>query len=75
MGQFWKAGCHNVDIIISQLLYLLHYVVDASLIRSYKFSVSDFLFWLSGLRTQYSLPEDEGSIPGSAQWVKDLALM
>ena len=30
--------------------------------------------WLSGLRTQHSLHEDVGLIPGLTQWIKDLAL-
>ena len=33
-----------------------------------------FPLWLSGLRTQRSLHEELGSIPGLAHWVKDLAL-
>ena len=34
----------------------------------------EFLLWLSGLRTQHSVHEDLGSIPGLFQWVKDLRL-
>ena len=30
-----------------------------------------FLLWLRGLRTEYSLFEDEGWIPGLVQGVKD----
>ena len=32
------------------------------------------LLWLSWLRTQHSVHEDAGSIPGLAQWIKDLVL-
>ena len=34
-----------------------------------------FLLWLSGLRTQYSVCKDTDSIPGLAQWVKDLMFL
>ena len=39
---------------------------------SYEMKISEeFLWWLSGLRTQHSVCEDEGSIPSLTQWVKD----
>ena len=31
----------------------------------------ELLLWLSLLRTQHSVCEDVGSIPGLTQWVKD----
>ena len=33
-----------------------------------------FPLWFSRLRTQHSVPEDVGSMPGMAQWVKDPVL-
>ena len=35
----------------------------------------EFLLWLSRLRIQHSVYEDEDSIPVLDQWVKDLALL
>lgn len=35
----------------------------------------EFPLWLSGLRTRHHVYEDVGSIPGLAQWSKNLALM
>ena len=35
----------------------------------------EFPLCLSGLRTQHSVCEDVGSIPGLSQWVKDLVLL
>ena len=39
-----------------------------------KESLEEFPLWLSRLRTQHSVSEDVGSIPGLPQWVKDLPL-
>ena len=36
---------------------------------------SEFLLWLSGLRTQHSVRKDVGLILGLAQWIKDPALL
>ena len=38
-----------------------------------KVHIKEFLLWLRGLKTRYSVRVDVGSIPGPAQWVKDLA--
>ena len=40
-----------------------------------KFLISQFLVWLSRLKTQHSLCEDACSILGLTQWVKDLVLL
>ena len=38
-------------------------------------NTKEFPLWLSRLRTQHSVHEDEGLIPGLTQWVKDRALL
>ena len=39
-----------------------------------KIPILEFPLWFSELRTQHSVREDTGLIPGLTQWVKDLAL-
>ena len=36
--------------------------------RTVKDTNQEFLLWLSGLRSQHSIREDAGSIPGLPQW-------
>ena len=38
-----------------------------------KVKILEFVLWLSRLRSQHSVREDAGSIPGFDPWVKDLA--
>ena len=40
-----------------------------------EYKTLEFLLWLSGLRTQHSLHEVVGLIPGLTQWVKGPALL
>ena len=47
--------------------------LQSQILWNSELSFLDFLLWLSRLRTQCCLCEDEGSILGLAQWGKDLA--
>ena len=40
-----------------------------------EYKTLEFLLWLSGLRTQHSLHEVVGLIPGLIQWVKGPAFL
>ena len=46
-----------------------------NILWSLKRMFMEFPLWLSGLRTRRCLGKDAGSIPGLAQWVKDLVLL
>ena len=43
-------------------------------VAEFKNEFSEFPLWLIGLRTQHSVCEDAGLIPGLTEWVKELAL-
>ena len=55
----------NIINIIAFLILFLNYSKMPDL---------EFTLWLSRLRTQHSIHEDTGSIPGLTQWAKDSAL-
>ena len=55
-------GNHGSPITLQVQLYSMYAAKKAG---------NEFTLWLSGLRTQHSLHEDVGSIPGLIQWVKD----
>ena len=64
-----------VDLtILCLLLHVIVYYIDSGYLTIFGNVALDFLLWVSGLKTQYSLREEAGSIPDFASWVKDLAL-
>ena len=67
-ADIWKAGRKNSKYKGPELgMSLEHW-------SSCRKSIWEFPLWLSGLRTQHSIPKGSGSIPGLAKWVKDLGL-
>ena len=57
-----------------QFTWTYHYYVTYKGMWHLKQNVSEFLLWLSELRTWHCLNEDAGSFPALSQWVKDLVL-
>ena len=50
------------------------FLEDTLIYATVKTHGREFLLWLNELRTQQSVCEHGGWIPGLTQWVKDLAL-
>ena len=70
------VGLHSASatpIITPLLLHLFSLVIPFFQFLSFKRLTKEFPLWFRGLRTQHSLCEDEGSIPGLTQWVEDPA--
>ena len=57
--------CHVLILNYEFIIFLIEIKIHIT---------SEFLLWLSGLRTRCCLSEDADLIPGLAPWVKDLAL-
>ena len=60
---------------MNDLKELIELDSETKICRLLKEPGSEFLLWLSRLRTQCCLCEDACSIPGLGQWIKDLALL
>ena len=57
------------------VFFVFFFLKKVGFSRAFKTTFQEFLLWLSGLRTQYSVQENVGLIPGLAQWVKDQAFL
>ena len=54
---------------------VIHRTIIVYVFSYFNILTEEFLLWLSRLRTQRSVHEDAGLIPGLTQRVKDLALL
>ena len=61
------------QVLAALICFHSPFIHSGNIIRKYFYR--EFPLWLSGLRTQGSVYENAGLIPGPAQWVKDLALL
>ena len=61
----------NICMCVYTYTYMYTYTCITNAKPFLKILLKEFSLWLRGLRTQHSVCEDVGSIPGLAQWVND----
>ena len=72
----WVSFCCLQLKILTDIIVNDPILGDGSVVRlNIKIMILKFPFWFNGLRTQHSVYEDVGSIPGLTQWVNDPALL